>query len=210
MAEYFQMVFCEGFRSPGYIPTGIVEVLAMIFLLGRTPKKKADYARVALELLAFSALIFGVTAAYWSVFGERNMDYVSLIAVTLIYAVTRSPYSPMRRLVLGFMFVTCTFCSYPLSEPWGELFSRINPDYFQIAGWLTIVVLSSMLTVQVLFLKHFALEEGSSILPQYALIQVGVSVVTIVIEMIYGIEGVYGVENMTVKVFNIVAGTPTA
>lgn len=207
MAEYFVKVFCEGFRAPGYIPTVPVEVLALILLLGRAPKKKADYVRVAMELLAFSALSFLVTAAYSSVFGEYNMDYVSLMVVTLAYAVTRSPYSPMRRLVLGFMFVACTFCSYPLSEPWGELFSRINADYFQSAGWLTVVVLAAMLTAQVLFLKHFALEEGSSILPQYALIQVGVSTVTIVIELVYGIEGVYGVGNLTVKVFNIVAGT---
>ena len=162
MAEYFEKVFCGGFRAPGYIPTVPVEVLALILLLGRTPKKKADYARMALELLVFSALSFLVTAAYSSVFGEYNMDYVSLMVITLIYAVTRSPYSAMRRLVLGFMFVACTFCSYPLSEPWGELFSRINVDYFQSAGWLTVVVLAAMLTAQVLFLKLLRWRRGAA------------------------------------------------
>lgn len=207
MAEYFQKMFCEGFRGPSYVPTIFIQVLAMVVLLGKAPSGRRDCLRLLLDWLVNCALIFLMTAAYYSLFGTMDMDYAALIVLTVLYAVLRSPYPPMRRVVLGFMFVACAICSYPLSAPWGEFFKNINEAYFSWASYLTLLVMLLMTAAEVAFLRHFALPAGSSIAPQYALIQIGVSAITILIELYYGIEGVYGVEDKTVFSFNIVVAT---
>lgn len=207
MAEYFQKIFCEGFRGPSYVPTIVVQVLAMVLLLGKTPGNRREYLYLALDWVGNCALIFLMTSVYYACFGTLNMDYVSLIVLTAFYAALRSPYPPMRRVVMSFMFVACALCSYPLSAPWGEFFQSINEAYFAWASYLTLLVMLIMTSAEVVFLRRFAMPAGSAIAPQYTLIQIGVSAVTILIELYYGIEGVYGVEEKTIFNFNIVVAT---
>lgn len=207
MAEYFQEFFINGNRAPSYVPTILIQVLAMILLLGKTPKNARDYAFLFLDWLGNCALIFLMTAAYYARFGTYNMDFFSMIVLTVFYALVRSKKPPLRRLVMASMFLACALSSYPLSSPWGEYFQGIDPTYWTWASYLTIVVMFLMTSAEVWFLSHFALPETSSIPTQYALIQVVVSVIIVVIEWIYGIEGTYGVEEKLVSNFNIVVAT---
>lgn len=207
MAEYFREFFLEGNRAPSYIPTIMIQVLAMILLLGKNPKSIRDYALLILDWAGNCALIFLMTSVYYAKIGTYNMDFFAIITLTTLYALTRSSKPPLRRLVMASMFLACALSSYPLSAPWGELFQGVNPAYWTWASYLTLVVMVIMTTTEVLFLRHFALPETSSIPIQYALIQVVVSVTTIVIEWVYGIESSYGVEDKPVFIFNIVVAT---
>ena len=207
MAEYFQEFFIEGTRAPSYIPSIMIQVLAMILLLGKNPKSVRDYALLALDWVGNCALIFLITSVYYGCVGTYNMDFFAIIALTLLYALTRSQKPALRRLVMASMFLACALSSYPLSAPWGEFFQGVDPTYWSWASYLTLVVMLLMTTAEVWFLRHFALPENSSIPIQYALIQVVVSLTTIGIEWIYGIEGVYGVEEKLITNFNIVVAT---
>ncbi len=197
----------RGNRAPSYIPSIVIQMLAMVILLGKTPGKKKDYVILLTDWVVSCALIFMLIAAYYSRFGTYNMDFYSMIVMTILYAVFRSKKPPLRRIVMASMFLGCAISSYPLSAPWGELLQGIDPTYWTWASYLTLAVMLTMTTVEVWFLKRYTLPEESSIPVQYAVLQVIVSLAIVVIECIYGIEGPYGVEDKPIFYFNVVAAT---
>jgi hypothetical protein len=207
VAEYFQTFFIEGNRAPSYIPTIVIQVLAMVLLLGATPKQKKDYALILVDWLGGCVVVFLMTAAYYSRFGTYNMDFYSMIVLTVLYSLFRSKHPPMKRIVMASMYLACAISSYPLSAPWGELLYGVNPSYWSWGSYLTLVVMITMTAAEVWFLKKFTLTEESFIPTQQAIIQAIVSATIVVIECIYGIEGPYGVEDKPIFYFNVVVAT---
>ena len=108
----------------------MLQVLAMILLLGKNPKSVRDYALLALDWVGNCALIFLITSVYYGCVGTYNMDFFAIIALTLLYALTRSQKPALRRLVMASMFLACALSSYPLSAPWGEFFQGVDPTYW--------------------------------------------------------------------------------
>lgn len=200
MLRYFELFFIERIRGVSYIPTVYLQTLAVIFLLNDLPHGWKGWLKKAAEWLGCCAIVSLISVVYMAIFktDAEPMSHVSLALFTLLYACLRSKYPVGVRLVRGAMFLACVLVSIPLSAPLGTFFASINPAFYAWAQYLTLLLVVVLTVVEVIYLRHFSLEDSSFLQPQYVLLQVGVSVTTIVIETASIWSEVPGTFNMLV------------
>lgn len=184
MVNYFELFFIRRIRGVSYIPTVYLQTLAVLLLLNDPPHGWKGWLKKAAEWLGCCVVVSLISVAYIAIFktDAEPMSHASLGVFILLYACVRSKYPIGVRLVRGTMFLACVMVSIPLSAPLGNFFADINPGFFGWAQYLTLVLVVILTAVEVLYLRHFSLEDSSFLQPQYVLLQVGVSVTTMVIE----------------------------
>lgn len=184
MLNYIQMFFIQRVRGVSYIPTIYLQTLAVLLLLGDIPHTGRGWLKKAAEWLLCCACVSAVSVLYIALFhtDAEPMSHASLAIFTLLYACVRSRLPAQVRLVRGTMFMACVLVSIPLSAPLGTFFAGIDPAFYAWAQYLTLLLVVVLTAVEVFFLRHFSLEDGSFIQPQYVLLQVGTSLATIGIE----------------------------
>lgn len=184
MVNYFEMFFIQRARGVSYIPTVYLQTLAIILLLNDLPHGWKAYLKKAAEWLGCCVIVSLISVGYMAIFktDAEPMSHASLGVFTLLYACVRSKYPAGVRLVRGTMFMACVLVSVPLSAPLGNFFASFNPTFFSWAQYLTLAMIVALTAVEVIYLRHFSLEDSSFLQPQYVLLQVGTSLATIAIE----------------------------
>lgn len=185
MFDYFDELFVQHVRGMSYVPTLYIQTAAIVLLLGRLPRTVGAWLKKGLECLVCCLLVSMIGAAYAAVFGlDEPISFVTLALFTLLYALFRSRYPVNIRLVRSMMFLACVMVSVPISSPVSDLIRNANPTiYYSWGQYLTVVFIFLLTAIVVAFLRYFSLENGSPVQPQYLLLQVGISLVTIVIEL---------------------------
>lgn len=184
MLNYIEMFFIQRVRGVSYIPTIYLQTIAAIFLLNDLPHGRIGWLKKAAEGLISCAAVSLISVLYMALFktDAEPMSHASLGLFTLLYACLVSRYPARVRLVRGTMFMACVLVSIPLSAPLGTFFASIDQAFYAWAQYLTLLLVVVMTVVEVVFLRHFSLEDGSFIQPAYVLLQVGTSLATIAIE----------------------------
>lgn len=173
MLDYFVSYYVERNFGPGYVVTNIAYVIAVVLLLSDT---KGD-ARGVLRKAGECALCWLATVVYCSIycalFGHSWMD-PSMMALFLVgYAVFRSRYRPITRLVRSCVFYACVVQSLTLSEPVGELLEDLGFEvWVENLTWVIMVLLAA---ASVALLRRFSIEALSFIPTFPAVLVVAVS-----------------------------------
>lgn len=183
MLEYFQIFYVELDRGICYILTNLTLVVGAILLLNDTAKSARGIVTKAAECLLCFAVHTLLVAAYYALFGMVQMDRVCLAVFLLLYSLLRSRYKRRVCLVRSCVYFASTVVMLPLSEPFGRFFAQINADYYLWAQYLTLVVVMAMTGAMVAFLRHFAFETKSVVHPQFTILTVVISVLTVVCQL---------------------------
>ena len=215
MFTYFDYFFARHVRGLSYIPTLYIQTTAIVLLLNDIPRTCHQWIKKILECLVSCFVVTLIGMVYMAVLnGEEPISFVSLATFTFLYALLRSKYPATICLVRGVMFLACIMVSIPLSSPISDMIRSANSSiYYSWGQFLTIVIIFLLTAIVVVYLRHYALEASNPIQPQYLLLQMGISLVTIVIELTtYWIEiprgfnvlicaGLWGINLLTYYLF---------
>ena len=185
MFTYFDLLFVQHIRGLSYIPTLYIQTIAIVLLLNDLPKTWREWLKKVIECLGSCIAVSLIGVVYMTAINEEEpISFVSLAVFTLLYALLRSKYPANVCLVRGLMFLACIMVSVPISSPISDLIRSVSPSiYYSWGQFLTLVIIFLLAAIVVAFLRHYSLEAGSLVQTQYLLLQVGISLVTIAIEL---------------------------
>lgn len=179
MAEYFRLFYIDHIRGISYILTNYLVVAATVVLLNDVQLTVRGIARKVGECLLCIVACMLFTALYYACFGDVQMDRVTVAVFIIGYALLRSRYDWRICLVRGCIFFASFMVMLPISEPIGELFESINKDFFKWAQYLTFVAVALLTCATVWFLRHFSFDNESIVQPQFMMLIVVISLLTV-------------------------------
>ncbi|MGN0794951.1 MAG: sensor histidine kinase [Aristaeellaceae bacterium] len=183
MLEYFNIFYLNLERGICYILTNLILVAGAVLLLNDMRKGLGGVLRKGAECLACFCVHTLMDSVYYALLGEFQMDRVCLAVFMLLYCLLVSRYKPRVRVVRSFVYFASTMVMLPLSEPFGRIFGEINPDYYQWAQYLTLLVVMLLTGALVAFLRHFSFDSRSVVHPQFTMMSVAMSGLTIVAQI---------------------------
>lgn len=178
---YFQEYYIERNYGPGYVATNITYVVAVVLLLNSIGQGRTAHLRKMGEIaLCWLGTVF-YCSIYWLVFGHAGMDRSMMLLFLGFYAVFRSKYKPVTRLVRSCVFFSCMMLMLPISEPVGKLIeNNINGEYTW-AEHLTSLIVVVLTVLVMIFLKRFSTEMLTFIPAFSVMIVAGVSVLCVLL-----------------------------
>ena len=185
LASYYQLFFVEHIRGLSYIPTLCVQAIAVVLLLNDFPKTWRGWLGKIAECAVCCVVLNLFGAIYLALFGNNEfLSTVAMAAYIFLYALLISRYPTVTRVVRGTMFMACVMVTIPISSPLSDAIKSVNEAlYYSWGQYVTLVIISLLTAIVVAYLRHFSMEPENSIQLQYALLQVGISLVTIGIEL---------------------------
>ncbi|MGN0754954.1 MAG: sensor histidine kinase [Aristaeellaceae bacterium] len=183
MLEYFQTFYLSLDRGICYILTNLVLVIGAVLLLSDPRTDLKGILCKSAECLVCFCVHTLLVAGYYALFGSFQMDRICLAVFMLLYCLLVSRFKPRVKLVRSFVYFASTMVMLPLSEPFGRFFAQINPDYYRWAQYLTLVAVMIFTGALVLFLRHFSFDARSVVHPQFTIMSVAMSVLTIVAQV---------------------------
>lgn len=184
MLDYFQTYYLEVGYGPGYIATNITYVVAVVLLLGSIERSARNLLLRAAESLLLWAGAVVFCSVYYCLIGHAGMDRLMMALIIVCYAVFRSRYSVITRVVRSCTFYACTILAIPISEPVGEAIEEIDAS-FTWAEHLTWVIMVIMMALTLIVLRRFS-TEGLTFVPVFpAVLVASLSGVAVALQMIY-------------------------
>jgi nitrogen-specific signal transduction histidine kinase len=161
MLSYFQTYYIEQCFGPGYVATNIAYVIAVVLLLNETRWDGKGVLRKGVECLLCWLGTVVYCSIYHGLLGHDWMDRSMMVLFLIFYAVFRSRYKPMTRLVRSSVFFACMVQSLTISEPVGELLENMDAGEHRWVENLTSVIVVVLMALTVLFLRRFSMERLS-------------------------------------------------
>ena len=182
MLAYIQQFVIEHRFGYGYLFTNVMLVLGAVMLLRDFPARKRRGWLFAAECAVSCVVYMLMDSLYFWAFGHWQMDRIVISLFVLFYAVLRSQYDFRVCLVRGWMYIATVMVMLPISEPLGDLFRSIREEFMAWSQYLTPLAMALMVLSEVLFLRHFSFDTGTTIGVKYVWMQFVISLITILIE----------------------------